>query len=176
MWTPRASGKKNLYVDVKDSEGRVKRAGVTFEVKDRAIALASSLSASPTGSAVSGSQVKLTAGANGGAGNYTYKFLICDSKGNWYLLQDFSKESSIIWIPRKTSDKKLYVYVQDSAGRVARQEFTVTVITMVADVDTDENEIILVGATPDDASDERFSTGTSDTNAKDTLNEVFSAE
>ena len=274
MWTPGASGKKNLYVDVKDSEGRVKRAGVTFEVKNRAIALASSLSASPTGSAVSGSQVKLTAGANGGTGNYKYKFLICDSKGNWYklrdygssntaiwipgapgkktiyvdvkdgsgtvkraglnyevkdknltveftsapwskkvissekvklavnasggsgnykykflisdqegnwyLLQDFSKESSIIWIPGKTGDKKLYVYVQDSAGRVARQEFTVTVITMVADVDIDENEIILVGATSDDASDdasdERFSTGTSDTNAEDTLNEVFSAE
>ena len=179
MWTPGASGKKNLYVDVKDSEGRVKRAGVTFEVKNRAIAVEFT-SAPWSKKVMSGEKVKLAVNASGGSGNYKYKFLISDQEGNWYLLQDFSKESSIIWIPGKTGDKKLYVYVQDSAGRVARQEFTVTVITMVADVDIDENEIILVGATPDDASDdtsdERFSTGTSDTNAEDTLNEVFSAE
>lgn len=179
LWIPGTPGKKTIYVDVKDGSGTVKRAGLNYEVKDKNLTV--EFTSVPWSKKVmSGEKVKLAVNASGGSGNYKYKFLISDQEGNWYLLQDFSKESSIIWIPGKTGDKKLYVYVQDSAGRVARQEFTVTVITMVADVDIDENEIILVGATSDDASDdtsdERFSTGTSDTNAEDTLNEVFSAE
>ncbi|MBU5481148.1 GBS Bsp-like repeat-containing protein, partial [Blautia sp. MSJ-19] len=117
-WTTGTVGKKTLYVDVKDSNGTVKRAGITFEVKNKA--LTASLSASPSGSTVSGSQVKLTAGASGGSGNYTYKFLVCDAKGNWYKLRDYGKSNTYIWTTGAAGKKTLYVDVKDNNGTVKR--------------------------------------------------------
>ena len=119
-WIPGASGKKTLYVDVKDSSGTVKRVSTVFEVRNRE--LNASFALSPSGSAVSGSRVKLTANASGGTGNYMYKFLICDIKGNWYKLQDFSTKNSAIWIPNTSGEKTVYLYVKDSSGRVISKE------------------------------------------------------
>ena len=120
VWIPGASGKKTLYADVKDSSGTVKRVSTVFEVRNRE--LNASFALSPSGSAVSGSRVKLTANASGGTGNYMYKFLICDIKGNWYKLQDFSTKNSAIWIPNTSGEKTVYLYVKDSSGRVISKE------------------------------------------------------
>ena len=51
-----------------------------------------------------------------------YKFLICDIKGNWYKLQDFSTKNSAIWIPNASGEKTVYLYVKDSSGRVISKE------------------------------------------------------
>ncbi|MBU5480815.1 phage tail tip lysozyme [Blautia sp. MSJ-19] len=125
IWNTRVSGKKHLYVDIKDSTGTVKRAGMVFEVTNKT--LTANLTASPSGSAVSGTQVKLNAKATGGSGSYTYKFIICDAKGNWYKIRDFGASSTCTWTPGATGKKTLYVDVKDSTGTVKRAEMPFTV-------------------------------------------------
>ena len=119
-WTPGAAGKKTLYVDVKDSAGTVKRAALSYEVAKKVEALTAKLTADPSSSVVSAKTVKLTASANGGTGKYTYKFLICDDKGNWYKIRDFGNVNTCTWTPGAVGKKTLYVDVKDSAGTVKR--------------------------------------------------------
>ena len=121
-WTPGAAGKKTLYVDVKDSAGTVKRAELSYEVEKKVEALTAKLTADPSSSVVSGKTVKLTASATGGSGKYTYKFLVCDAKGNWYRIRDFESSNTCIWTPGAAGKKTLYVDVKDSAGTVKRTE------------------------------------------------------
>ena len=121
-WTPGAAGKKTLYVDVKDSAGTVKRAELSYEVEKKVEALTAKLTADPSSSVVSGKTVKLTASATGGSGKYTYKFLVCDAKGNWYRIRDFESSNTCTWIPGAAGKKTLYVDVKDSAGTVKRTE------------------------------------------------------
>ena len=144
IWSTGAVGKKNLYVDVKDSSGTVRRAGISYEVKNEDLTVF--FVASPSGTVVSGQQVRLVAGANGGSGNYTYKFLICDAKGNWYKLRDFANGNNIIWIPGAAGKKTLYVDVKDSTGKVVRQEIAITVQeaakSMLADEEINQTESV----------------------------------
>ena len=119
-WIPGAAGKKMLYADVKDSAGTVKRAELSYEVKKKVEALTAKLTADPSSGVVSGKTVKLTANANGGTGSYTYKFLVCDDKGNWYKIRDFGSINTCTWIPGVAGKKTLYVDVKDSTGTVKR--------------------------------------------------------
>ena len=75
-----------MYVDVKDSAGAYKRAALPIEVKKVNEKLSVKLAESPSGTAKVGSEVKLTAQASGGSGNYTYKFILSDNNGNWYKI------------------------------------------------------------------------------------------
>ena len=120
IWTPGVSGKKILYVDVKDGNGQVKRAELPCEVKNKVAALTAKLTADPSTSIISGNQVKLAASGNGGTGSYTYKFLVCDDKGNWYKIRDFGNINICTWTPGAAGKKTLYVDVKDSAGTVKR--------------------------------------------------------
>ena len=71
-----------MYVDVKDSAGAYQRAALPIEVKKVNEKLSVKLAVSPSGTAKVGSEVKLTAQASGGSGNYTYKFILSDNNGN----------------------------------------------------------------------------------------------
>ena len=72
--------------------------------------------------ATTGEAVKLSAKADGGTGNYTYKFLICDANGNWYKLRDFESSSEYTWTTGGAGKKTLFVDVKDSTGLVKRAE------------------------------------------------------
>ena len=122
IWNTGASGDKTLYVDVKDSNGSVKRAELSYEIKDKEVPLTVKLTANPSTSVTSGSEVKLTAEARGGSGKYTYKFLVCDDKNNWYKIQDYGISNTCTWIPGATGKKTLYVDAKDSTGTVKRTE------------------------------------------------------
>ena len=122
IWNTGASGDKILYVDVKDSNGSVKRAELSYEIKDKEVPLTVKLTANPSTSVTSGSEVKLTAEASGGSGKYTYKFLVCDDKNNWYKIQDYGISNICTWIPGATGKKTLYVDAKDSTGTVKRTE------------------------------------------------------
>ena len=76
---------------------------------------------------ISGKQVKLTAIGNGGTGSYTYKFLICDDKENWYRIRDFGSSNTCTWTPGALGKKTLYVDVKDSSGVIIRQKLDITV-------------------------------------------------
>ena len=194
-WTTGVAGKKMLYVDVKDSSGTVKRAALPFKVKNEE--LTGMLVADVQGEAVSGSVVRLIASANGGSGSYTYKFLICDDKGNWYKLRDYGTGNICTWIPGALGKKTLYVDIKDSTGKVVRQELAMRVTDMVKSMEADDEmqmeiatsaelsqnltetipeEQSVVNTMPEEVSEETFSAGESGANAENTLNEVFSAE
>ena len=124
---PGVAGKKTLYVDVKDSAGTVKRAALSYEVKNKVQPLTVKFTADPSTGITSGKQVKLTAVGNGGTGSYTYKFLVCDDKENWYRIRDFGSGNTCIWIPGASGKKTLYVDVKDSSGLTIRQKLDITV-------------------------------------------------
>ncbi|MBU5480817.1 hypothetical protein [Blautia sp. MSJ-19] len=126
MWKTGSVGKKTLYVDVKDSEGTVKRAEMSFTVRDDK-EISAELTSDPAGSALSGTQVKLSAKATGGSGKYTYKFILCDDKGNWYKIRDFESSATCMWKTGSVGKKTLYVDVKDSEGTVKRAEMSFTV-------------------------------------------------
>ena len=100
---------------------------MSYEVKNKEVPLAVKFIANPSASTTSGRQVKLTAEASGGSGKYTYKFLVCDDKGNWYRIQDYGTSNTCTWIPGATGEKTLYVDVKDSTGIVRRVELPYTV-------------------------------------------------
>ena len=126
-WRPGAAGNKTLYVDVKDSAGAYKRAALPIEVKKVNEKLSVKLAESPSGTAKVGSEVKLTAQASGGSGNYTYKFILSDNNGNWYKIRDYAKANTSTWIPGAAGNKTLYVDVKDSAGAYQRVELPIQV-------------------------------------------------
>ncbi|WP_353948981.1 glucosaminidase domain-containing protein [Sporolactobacillus sp. Y61] len=126
-WTPGPTGNKTLYVDVKDSTGKVIREQASYTVTPRIEPLAVNLSASPAGKAESGSRVNLTAKAAGGSGGYQYKYIIRDNAGKWYLLKNYSSSNTFTWTPGPTGNKTLYVDVKDSTGKVIREQASYTV-------------------------------------------------
>ena len=126
-WRPGAAGNKTLYVDVKDSAGAYQRAALPIEVKKVNEKLSVKLAVSPSGTAKVGSEVKLTAQASGGSGNYTYKFILSDNNGNWYKIRDYAKSNTCTWIPGAAGNKTLYVDVKDSAGAYQRVELPIQV-------------------------------------------------
>ena len=126
-WRPGAAGSKTLYVDVKDSEGAYQRVELPIQVTKQTEKLSVKLAASPSGTAKVGSEVKLTAQASGGSGNYTYKFIVSDNNGNWYKIRDYAKANTSTWIPGAAGNKTLYVDVKDSAGAYQRVELQIQV-------------------------------------------------
>ena len=126
-WRPGAAGSKTLYVDVKDSEGAYQRVELPIQVTKQTEKLSVKLAASPSGTAKVGSEVKLTAQASGGSGNYTYKFILSDNNGNWYKIRDYAKGNTSTWIPGAAGNKTLYVDVKDSAGAYQRVELPIQV-------------------------------------------------
>ena len=122
-WTPGAVGDKTLYVDVKDSKGAYVRVGLSMKVTTLNV----NFTASPEKTAKVGSNVKLTAQASGGSGDYTYKFIVTDNKGNWYKIKDYSKDNTATWIPGAVGNKTLYVDVKDSEGTYKRVELPIEI-------------------------------------------------
>lgn len=125
-WKPGATGKKTLYVDVKDSKGAYKRVALPVEVKNNLLSL--NFTANPSSTAKSGQVVKLTGVASNGDGNYTYKFIICSADGNWFKIRDYSTDNTCNWTPGAAGNKTLYMDVKDGSGKYQRiaLPFTVT--------------------------------------------------
>nr|WP_253288307.1 carboxypeptidase regulatory-like domain-containing protein [Blautia sp. MSJ-19] len=120
-WTAGVAGTKTLYVDVKDSEGAERRATLEgFEVKVAETDLKAELTADPSTDVTVNDKVKLTAAAEGGAGDYEYRFMVSDNKGNWYIIRDFAAENTCEWDASVAGKKTLYVDVRDGNGTVKR--------------------------------------------------------
>ena len=69
---------------------------------------------------ISGTTVKLSVKAKGN-GILKYKFIIKDSKGNWYLLRDYGTSNTYNWTTGAIGDKTLYVDVKDENRQVVRK-------------------------------------------------------
>ena len=119
-WKTGKAGNKTIYVDVKDSNGKVTRASMSYTIKAEAKPpVVSSFTADKKSPQASGTQIKLTAKATGN-GTLQYKFLIKDSSGNWAVLRDYGKSNTYTWKTGKAGNKTIYVDVKDSNGKVTR--------------------------------------------------------
>ena len=131
-WKTGATGTKTLYVDVKDSNGLVTRESISYKVLDKIDPpKISSFVADKVSPQVTGTKVTLTAKATG-SGTLQYKFLIKDSKGNWYIIKNYSTSNTAVWTTGATGTKTLYVDVKDSNGNVVRKEMSYKVSEKVS--------------------------------------------
>lgn len=122
-WTAGSAGARQFYVDVKDSNGYVTRSKVVnVEVGNTqsVTKLSVKAKASTTANKV-GQNVTFTATGNGGAGGYTYKFIVYNKTTNqWAKLKDFSSTNKITWTAGSVGERQFYVDVKDKNGNVVR--------------------------------------------------------
>lgn len=153
IWKTGAVGDKTLYVDVKNSAGKVVRKEMSYKVTSQL--KINSFTADKQSPQLSGTSIKLKASATG-TGKLQYKFLIKDSAGNWYVLKDYSTANETTWTAGSKGDKTLYVDVKDSTGKKLRKSMNFTIKTPIkligevvkADGDTDStNNEVLPNAT-----------------------------
>ena len=128
IWKTGAVGDKTLYVDVKNSAGKVVRKEMSYKVTSPL--KINSFIADKKSPQVSGTEVKLTAKAEG-IGTLKYKFLIKDSKGNWYVIRDYDASNTTVWKTGTAGDKTLYVDVKDNTGKVVRKEMSYKVTSQL---------------------------------------------
>ena len=126
-WTTKATGNKTLYVDVKDSNGKVTRKAMSYTVKEAEKPKVVSFVADKKSPQASGTEVTLSAAASG-TGVLQYKFLVKDNTtGNWSVIRDYSILNSCTWKANKVGNKTLYVDVKDTNGQVTRKSMSYTV-------------------------------------------------
>ena len=118
-WTAGSAGARQFYVDVKDSNGKVTRSKVVNVQVGNAQSV-TKLSVKATANKV-GQNVTFTATANGGAGGYTYKFLVYNkTTKQWAKIQDFSATSKLTWKAGSAGERQFYVDVKDKNGNTVR--------------------------------------------------------
>ena len=122
-WTAGSAGARQFYVDVKDSNGKVTRSKVVNVQVGNAQSvtkLSVKATASTTANKV-GQNVTFTATANGGAGGYTYKFLVYNkTTKQWAKIQDFSATSKLTWKAGSAGERQFDVDVKDKNGNTVR--------------------------------------------------------
>ena len=76
----------------------------------------------------SGDLITVTANVAGGAGGYTYKFIINDTTNDsWYKLQDYKGTNSIVWKATSAGTKRIMVDVKDKAGNKVATNISIKV-------------------------------------------------
>jgi len=122
-WTTGAIGNKTLYVDVKDSTGKVVRKEMAYSVTNPLTV--SSFTVDKASPQPTGTEVTLKATASGTG--LQYKFLIRDDKGNYFVIKNYSTSNTATWTTGAIGNKTLYVDVKDSTGKVVRKEMAYVV-------------------------------------------------
>ena len=94
---------------------------VTYVYSKNASALAITASVSNAKPTL-GSSITLTAKATGGSGSYTYSYLICNTdKNEWFRANTtFTSANTYTWKASSLGNRKFYVEVKDSTGKVVR--------------------------------------------------------
>lgn len=124
-WTAGSAGNRQFYVDVKDSNGNVTRSKVVNVAVGKA-QVTTKLSVKATASITAnkvGGNVNFAATGNGGAGGYTYKFIVYNkTTKKWAKLKDFGAVNKLTWKAGSAGERQFYVDVKDSNGTVVRSQ------------------------------------------------------
>ena len=117
-WTPTKAGVYNLYVDIKDANGKL----VSCRRMSFVIADPYSISIDADSPVELGESVKISA-----EGGYTYKFYY-ELGGAWVRIKNFSTADTCTWTPKEAGDYMLYVDIKDENGvQVARKGINLVV-------------------------------------------------
>lgn len=120
-WTAASAGNRAFYAEVKDSSGTVIRSSAVNVIVNENIQPLTITANSSASKIVVGENVTITAGANGGSGDYTYSFLMQNIDTNaWYRFSDFNTSNTLTWAATSAGNRAFYVEVKDSSGTVVR--------------------------------------------------------
>ena len=120
-WTAGSQGKREFFVEVKDSTGKVVRSSAVNVTVTNANPLTISARSSAS-SITKGSKVTITGTANGGTGAYTYSYLIHNKDTNKWsrLTSSFVTSNTYTWTAGSQGNREFFVEVKDSTGKVVR--------------------------------------------------------
>ena len=135
-WTPDESGDYIVYVDVRDGSGTTRTAYTSYKAYGDSLTI-KSFEADKT-SVEANTEVTLTANAEGGTGELSYKFYY-KNNDKYTKIQDYSTKNSANWTPTEDGYYKLYVDVKDEAENVKTKAFDF----IVGNVDDLEMEFTL---------------------------------
>ena len=115
-----------IVKDDKNNSVTSNAATLTVEAANQPLKILS-LTADKT-TADSGDLITVTANVAGGAGGYTYKFIINDTTNDsWYKLQDYKGTNSIVWKATSAGTKRIMVDVKDKAGNKVATNISIKV-------------------------------------------------
>ena len=120
-WTPTEEGSYIVYVDVRDGAGVTKSLNTTPYVVNGDTLKINSFEADKT-SVEANTKVTLTANAEGGTGELSYKFYY-KYNDKYTKIQDYSTKNTANWTPTEDGYYRLYVDVKDGAGNVKTKAF-----------------------------------------------------
>ena len=83
-----------------------------------------------------GNNITVYASATGGAAPYQYAYVAQAPDGKWYVLKNYSTDSTHTWKPASTGKYTVQVKVKDSAGTVKIKSFTLNVSNELANNST----------------------------------------
>lgn len=120
-WTPKTTGKYTLHIDIKDKNGIMVTKYIDYEIVEKGWSI-DSIKISPKSYQEIGLPVSLDTQLDVivEEGN-TFKYKYVWSKNNWAewgIIQDFSDESAITWLPKSIGKYEVFVNVKDKQGNV----------------------------------------------------------
>ncbi len=118
-WTLAGTGTRRVYVNVKDSAGRVVRSeAVAIGIGNMKPKVTVSVNKA---SVKAGDKVQITAKASAGKAKYQYRYLLQNpTTGNWSVLKEYSASNTYVWTAAGNGKKRVYVDVKDANGVVTR--------------------------------------------------------
>ena len=127
---PTEVGKYDVVIKVKDSTGEVVRQQYAFNVINNELKNNSKVS---TSSIALGDSVTLTGAASGGTSPYTYAFYYKKSTDNSYTtIRNFSSTKTATFKPTAAGNFDIVIKVKDSAGSVVRNQYMISVISVLS--------------------------------------------
>ena len=125
LWTPTEAGFYNVYVDARDSAGRIASKRLCITIEEGTPLRVTSLTATPA-SPVAGSPVTLTGTTTGGEGRVTYKFYF-ERGGAWFRIRDFGESPTCAFTPDRAGVYHIYMDAIDGKKNTQCLMITVTV-------------------------------------------------
>ncbi len=118
-WKPKSSGKYMLYVDVKDSQGKVITKTLYYEIQKSKWNY-KGIEVNPSKEQEVEKNVEIKAITSGNTKDLRYKFVwMKDDWKEWGVIQPFSEKNSVTWkTPKKSGTYRFYVDIKTSDGEV----------------------------------------------------------
>ena len=147
-WKANYIGSKILYVDVKDSRGKIVTKSINYTIKAKPLEI-NSFTTDKSSPQYKGSSIKMTASASGGEGTLQYRFRAGNPDGSYSVVKDYSTTNTVVWTANYSGSKILYVDVKDSKGNVVTKSinYSIKEKPVINSFTTDKNSPQNLGTT-----------------------------